>query len=269
MKNEFIPTTYSELNEVLQELVSSVQGILEQNFLGAYLQGSFALGDYDRHSDVDFVIATESELSEEQIQPLHAMHARIFELDSPWAQHLDGSYFPKDILRHPPEPGKKLWYLDNGSCELVKSIHCNTLVVRWVVREHGVTLAGPSPKKLIDTVPIEKLHEEIREVISEWGEEILSNPDRFNNRFYQSFIVLSYCRMLQDLHSGSIGSKRTGAEWAKIHLDPSWRGLIERTWAARPNPEMTIHQPADAEDFERTLEFVRYVIEVSKEDMPA
>jgi hypothetical protein len=263
--NDNYPTAYPELNDVLQELVYSVQGLLEENFLGAYLQGSFAVGDYDRHSDVDFVIVTESELPDNHILPLQVMHARIFDLDSPWAQHPDGSYFPKEVLRFPPRPGKELWYLDNGSSELVKSTHCNTLVVRWVVREHGVTLTGPSPKTLVDPVPVDELHEEIREVISEWGEEILSNPERFKNRFYQSFIVLSYCRMGHNLRTGSIGSKRTGSEWAKMHLDPSWRGLIDRTWDARPNPEVTSRQPADKEDFERTLAFVRYAIELSKE----
>jgi len=267
MMNDFTPSTYPELNDVLQELISSLKAILEEEFLGAYLQGSFALGDYDRHSDVDFVIVTESELTDNHVLPLQVMHAHIFKLDSSWTQHLDGSYFPKGALRNPPEPGKKLWYLDNGSSELVKSTHCNTLVVRWVVREHGVTLAGPSPKTLVDPVPVDKLHEEILEVISEWGEEILRNPERFNNRFYQSFIVLSYCRMLHDLQTGSIGSKRTGAEWAKTHLDPSWRGLIDRTWDARPNPEVTSRQPADKQDFERTLEFVRNAIEKSKKEM--
>jgi len=43
--------------------------------------------------------------------------------------------------------------------------------------------------------------------------------------------------------------------------------LIDRTWDARPNPEVTSRQPADKQDFERTLEFVRYVIELGNEDM--
>jgi len=265
--NNIYPTAYPDLNDILEEIVASLQAILEDYFLGAYLQGSFALGDYDRHSDVDFIIVTESELTDNHVLQLQVMHAHIFDLDSFWAQHLEGSYFPKNVLRYAPEPEKKLWYLDNGSSELVKSIHCNTLVVRWVVREHGITLAGPAPKTLVDPVPNDKLHEEIREVISEWGEEILNNPDRFNNRFYQSFIVLSYCRMQHDLQTGSTGSKRTAAEWAKIHMDPSWRDLIDRTWDARPIPEASSRQPADKQDFERTLEFVRYVIDLSKREM--
>jgi hypothetical protein len=259
--NEFLPTTYPDLNTILGELVYNLRGILKKNYLGAYLQGSFAVGDYDASSDVDFIIVTEDDLSSKQIQLLQVMHARIFRMESPWAQHLEGSYFPKEILRYPPQHGKQLWYLDNGSQELIKSSHCNTMVVRWVVREHGVTLTGPPPGSLIDPVSIADLRKEIREVITEWGAMILNEPGRFNNWFYQSFIVLSFCRMLHDLQAGSIGSKRTGAEWAKANLDPAWRGLIDRTWAARPNPEITIRQPANQEDFERTLEFVRFAID--------
>lgn len=39
------PTPFAGLNAVLDKLVTSVQAILGDNFLGAYLQGSFALGD--------------------------------------------------------------------------------------------------------------------------------------------------------------------------------------------------------------------------------
>jgi hypothetical protein len=43
--------------------------------------------------------------------------------------------------------------------------------------------------------------------------------------------------------------------------------LIDRTWDARPKPEVTSRQPADKQDFERTLEFVRYAIEESRKEM--
>jgi hypothetical protein len=47
------PTPYPDLNAVLQELVSTVQRALGSNFAAACLQGSFAVGDFDQHSDVD------------------------------------------------------------------------------------------------------------------------------------------------------------------------------------------------------------------------
>jgi hypothetical protein len=132
-----------------------------------------------------------------------------------------------------------------------------------VVRERGVVLAGPSPVELVDPIPAGLLRREILETIGDWGREILTEPERFDNRFYQSFIVLSYCRMLHDLHNGCIQSKRAGAEWAKVVLDSSWSGLIDRAWGGRPNPSLAVRQPADPADFEKTLAFVRYAIDAS------
>ena len=258
-----LPTPYPELNAVLQELTGSIQANLGDNFVAACLQGSFAVGDFDRHSDVDFIVAIERELSEDQIQALEAMHARIFQLENAWAQHLEGSYFPKNVLKDYTQRGKPLWYLDHGSQSLVRSAHCNTVVVRWVVREQGVLLAGQEPASLVDPIPVAVLRQEIRQTMREWGQEILDEPERYNNRFYQTFIVLSYCRMLHDLHTGYPGSKRAGAEWAKSVLDPPWAGLIDRAWAGRPNPALSVRQPADPEDFRRTLKLVQVILELA------
>ena len=258
------PTPYPDLNAVLREWVESVRAILGDTFVAACLQGSFAVGDFDRHSDVDWVIAVEEELSGDQVLALQAMHERLYGHDCPWAQHLEGSYFPRDVLRDYSQRGRQLWYLDNGARSLVRSEHCNSVVVRWTVREHGVALAGPDPATLVDPIPVEALRQEILETIHDWGRQILSNPEQYNNRFYQSFIVLSYCRMLHSLHTGGTGSKRAGAEWAKANLDPSWIGLIDRTWDGRPNPAVSVRQPADAVDFRSTLEFIRYSMQLSQ-----
>jgi hypothetical protein len=127
-----------------------------------------------------------------------------------------------------------------------------------VVREHGVALAGPAPALLVDPIPVETLRKEILATLHEWGQEILDNPDAFNNRFYQGFIVLSYCRMLHDYSRGFPGSKLAGAEWAKANLDPCWAGLIDRAWNGRPDPAVSSRQRADPKDFKETLEFVQY-----------
>jgi predicted nucleotidyltransferase len=259
-----LPTPYPELNQVLAELLSRIQQILGDDFVGAYLQGSFAVGDFDRHSDVDFIVATKDELTSGQVDALQAMHGRVYRLESEWAKHLEGSYFPREVLKNLSKRGLPLWYLDHGARSLIRSDHCNTLLVRWVVREKGVALSGPPPGTLVDPVPTELLRQEIVETITHWGREILADPARYNNRFYQSFIVLSYCRMLHDLSRGYPGSKREGAEWAKTALDPTWRDLIDRAWDGRPDPARKVKQPADPKDFARTLEFVAYVMNESQ-----
>jgi predicted nucleotidyltransferase len=258
-KNGIHPTEYPQLNQVLEYFVVNLKETLNEKLVGAYLQGSYAAGDYDPHSDVDFVVVVEEELSADQVDHLQAMHRRIFKFDSPWAQSLDGSYIPRHILRRQDMPDEELWYLDNGHSSMVMSTHCNTLVVRWVLREHGVTLAGPAPETLLDPDDVEMLRKEIFEVITRWGEEILQNPERYNNRFYQSFIVLSFCRMLYSLHTGRVESKPAGAAFAKANLDPRWNGLIDRTWTGRHNPSRSVRQPANPVDFEATLDFIRFV----------
>lgn len=49
------PTQFPELNELLQGWVGAISEILDDNFVGAYLVGSFALGDADIRSDCDFL----------------------------------------------------------------------------------------------------------------------------------------------------------------------------------------------------------------------
>jgi hypothetical protein len=260
-----LPTPYPDLNAVLRELVAGVRAAVGDTFVAACLQGSFAVGDFDRHSDVDFIVAVAQELSDDHVQALQVMHERLYRLDCEWAQHLEGSYVPVHILRHCDQRGRLLWYLDHGSRSLIQSEHCNTAVVRQVVRQHGVVLAGPNPATLVDPVPVEVLRQEIMQTLSGWGRQILTDPEHFNNRFYQTFIVLNYCRMLHDLRAGTLGSKRAGAEWAKAALHPSWSGLIDRAWDGRPDPAVSARQPADPEDYKRTLEFIQYIIQEGRQ----
>lgn len=262
------PTPYSDLNAVLRELVSSVQRALGATFVGAYLQGSFAVGDFDAHSDVDFIIAIRDELSDAQVADVRAIHPRVYDLGSEWAKHLEGSYFPLAVLRHPEQRGTALWYLDHGSQSLVRSDHCNTILVRYVVREMGVTLAGPSPETLVDPISVDALREETRATIRDWGREILNRPEVYANRFYQGYLVLSYARMLHDLTVGQPGSKRAGAEWAKATFGPAWADLIDRSWGGRPNPAVSVREPADPADYARTLEFVRLIMRETERDVP-
>ena len=255
------PTPFPDLNATLSEWLSAVQATLGDNLLGAYLQGSFAVGDFDGDSDVDFLTAMRTELSTAELAEMQAVHARIYDLPSPWAQHLEGSYFPEDALRRCDPSGVQPWYLDNTSKVLIRSHHDNTLVVRWITRERGIILAGPDPKTLIDPVPADDLRREVlrtMRTVRGWAEETFDGRSSISNRWAQPFVVLSYCRMLHTLHTGAVGSKLAGARWAKGALDDRWAGLIDRAWNERPNPSLKVGQPADPDDLKRTFDFIEY-----------
>jgi RimJ/RimL family protein N-acetyltransferase len=260
------PTLYPELNGVLDELVTSVRAILGEDFCGAYLQGSFALGDADEYSDVDFIVATHDEVSDSQLAALQAMHSRLYALESPWAQHLEGSYVPKAYLRHVDAARAPYWYLDNGASELVRDNHCNTALVRWSLREHGVVLAGPEPSSLIDPVSPAELEDDVRWAMREWADWL---PHNELSRRAQSFLVLTVCRMLHTVEFGRVSTKREAGEWALAALDSRWSSLIQAALDDRPDPWTKVHESAAREAVDRTLAFFAFAMKETAPDRPA
>lgn len=252
------PTPFPELNAVLNSFVAGVQKALGANFVAAFLQGSFAVGDFDRHSDVDFLVVTEEDISDAHVQALQTLHAAIFALDSEWARHLEGSYFAGNVLNRPESVGRDaLWYLDNTHSSLTRSLHDNAWVVRWVTREYGIVLAGPEPKTLLAPIDETALRDEVRQAMRDWGAQLAASPEQMNNQWCWPFAVLSFCRMRQTLETGTIESKLAGARWGQQHLDARWTGLIQRAWELRPNPSEKVRLPADSGDVEQTQDFIR------------
>lgn len=258
-----MPTSDQALNTVLHELVTGLRALLGQNFLAVYLQGSFGVGDWDIHSDVDFLVAVEEDFADGQVLGLEALHRRIYDLDSEWAKHLEGSYFPRAVLKRLEAGCGPLLYLDNGSHDLIRSQHDNTQVVRWVTREHGIALAGPLATGLIDPVSADDLRAEVASVMRDWAEEIFAGRYSQDNRWAQPFTVLSYCRMLHTLACGRVESKPAGVAWAQASLEPRWHDLIRRAWADRPYPTEKVRLRADAEDVAATVDFIRSVLPIS------
>lgn len=252
-------TQYADLDAVLARFVEGVTGVLGPNFVGAYLVGSFALGDADEHSDVDFLVFTESELTHDELAGLQALHASLGHLDAGWARHLEGSYVTRDRFRTLDPARAPFPFLDNGARELVPDNHCNSAVMRRVVREHGVTLAGPDPKSLVEPVAADDLRREAAETMrryADWAHGLAGM-----SAWTQPYLVLTCCRVLATLVLGEVISKRAAAEWATGALDPAWRDLVERAQADRPDPWGRVHRPADPALAERTIAFVDYALE--------
>ena len=252
-----IPTPYPDLNALLEEFVNQARASLGGELIGLYLVGSFALGGFDHDSDVDFLCVTRDELTSVKQASIRAMHGRLYDLETPFAQHFEGSYISAERLRRGAD-GSALFYLDNTARALIWSDHCNKLVVRWTLHQHGIALHGPAANTLLEPVDSEALRQETRQTLRSWLEEILAKPQLVDNRWYQAYAVVTRCRMLYTLREGVVASKPAAVRWALEHLDSSWAGLIERSWRDRPNPSLTSKLPADPEDARQTLEFVKY-----------
>ena len=262
------PTSYPEVNVVLQELLTSVQFILGNHFIGMYLYGSLATGDFDRESDVDYVVVTDDALHDDLVSALQDMHTRIATLDSWCATQLEGSYVPQGALRQYDPVHELHLHIDRGKGEQLKKMQLdNALLSRawwggWVLlreslREKGITLAGPAPQTFIEPVSPDELRQAALAVLQGWTAQILNDPVEIDSRGYQSYTVLTLCRILYTLQHGSVASKPVAARWAQETLDQRWVPLIERAWIGRQNAGLK----AEPYDVNETLEFIRYTLE--------
>jgi predicted nucleotidyltransferase len=255
------PTDFSELNELLDVFVLAVGNALFDNLVGVYLQGSFAVGGADVHSDVDFIVITHAEVDPAEQERLQAMHARLFELPTAWAQHLEGSYVSADRIRVVDPTRVPLLYLDNGAKTLEWDNHCNTGVVRWTLREHGVALAGPPAASLVDLVTPAQLAGDVQVAMFEGAAWAYTADGRFPSGmsgFKQQFLVQFYCRALHTLLVGTVTTKAQASAWACDALEPSWRPLIDRAVHDRPDPWQRVHRGAGEHLALETLAFVDY-----------
>jgi hypothetical protein len=256
--NTTYPTPYPEVNTLLQELLESVQAILGSHFVGLYLDGSLSSGDFDQDSDVDFVVVTDDEISGDLFSALQAMHERIATIDSWCATQLEGSYISQRALRR-YDPAHTLHpNIERGRGERLKMIHHDEArdIHRHVLRERGITLAGPAPRALIDPVSPTRLRQAMLTLLPGWAAQILREPAQIKYRGYQSYTVLSLCRVLYTLQYGTVVSKPVAARWAQATLSEHWVPLIERAWAGRHDPG----SEASSEDVSETLEFIRYAM---------
>src|SRR3954447_18682282 len=97
------PTPYPDLNNLLDVLLQNVQTILGSHFVGMYLEGSLASDAFDQASDIDFIVVTQQDITEDLFLALQAMHDRIALLDARWGFELEGSYVGEQAFRRKDE----------------------------------------------------------------------------------------------------------------------------------------------------------------------
>ena len=248
--------TPPEVAELLDALTDGLGEIMGDQLVGAYLFGSATTDDFDRESDVDVVVVTADEISDEAFAALKAMHARIAAIDSWCATQLEVSYIPRRAIRR-YDPSDALHpRLDRGTGEALRLMQhgADWVVQRHLIRERGVALVGSPASTFIDAISPDDMRRAMRELWQQWLAPLVENPPHVRTRGYQSFIVLSVCRILYTLEHGDVLSKRAAASWGEQTLDARWAPLIRGAWTGRQN-----HAAAPLpEDLNETWRFIRY-----------
>ena len=246
------PTPYPDVNAVAHDLLTSLRAILGAQLAGMYLVGSLALGDFDpQESDLDLVIVTAGALSDETVAALRDLHQRFDHSASAWAARLDAAYIPQEVLREVSPSAARypvlawpellgLGHLESGS---------GWPIWRDTLREHGIVVSGPDPRSLLDPVPPDELRRASAAKVADWHARANGDPGwvaELRVRREHTYVVVTLCRLLYTLDTGSVASKPVAARWAARTRASRWSELIGRaTTEPRTNtadvPEDAVH----------------------------
>ena len=194
---------YPDVNEILNLLLSFVKEILGSQFVGMYLYGSLATGDFNPEtSDIDFLVVTSDLLPDKTISELEAMHNRTWATNLKRAGKLEGAYVPKELIRHHEPNGEPCPIINEGKFYM-DSLGSDWIIQRHVVREYGVVVEGPDPKTLIDFVTPDDIRGAVLGVLREWWFPMLDDSSwlREHKIGDHAFAVITMCRVLHALEN--------------------------------------------------------------------
>ena len=258
------PTAWPAVDQAVERLLAGAGEALAGDLVGLYLNGSLGLGDFDpASSDVDVLVATARPVPAPAVERLRRLH-RALHAEGGWAARLETVYLPPATLRRFDPHDRRRYPVAASDRAFALGRQGPTWVLdRWVTREHGLVVAGPDPRELIDPVGPDQLRAAVRATLAcHWtldGQDVAW----LRPRNYQAFAVLSMCRNLYALEHGVLVSKPVAAAWARRRLRPPWPALVDRALAWRPDPQVDDRQLPD------TLRFVAHGLELAATAGPA
>ena len=181
------------------------------------------------------------------------MHEQTWETSLKRAGKLEGAYVPLELIRRHDPDGMPCPTVNEGTF-YIAPLGSDWIIQRHVVREQGVVVEGPDPKTLIDPVSPHEIRGAVQGILREWWFPMLEDPSwlREHDSAYHAFAVITMCRVLHALQTGTIVSKPKAIQWARDRLAPPWRELIDRAVAASRHESQ-----ADFPD--EALEFIRFI----------
>ena len=217
----------AEIGDLLTLWSGSVQASLDDNLVGVYLTGSLTYADFvEARSDIDLAAVVKHALSQAEIEGIRRAHITVEKKYSRWAQRIECSYIPVELLASvlPPEMPRPWW----GFGVLYEAAPYGN---EWIINQYflwkcGIALIGPEFKDLVDSIHIVDVQKACaRDLFQEWVPKI-TNLQWLENAHHQSYLVLNLCRILYTVLCGEVGSKSEASTWVK-HTFPQWKDLIE------------------------------------------
>jgi predicted nucleotidyltransferase len=226
-----IVTPYPDANALITLLNEWIKTILKDKFVGMYLFGSLAVGDFDPDSsDIDFLIVTTEEIHRDVLVHLQTMHIEIYRAHSSrLAREIEASYIPKDALWEYDITNRDHPHIDRGGDQLQIEPHdMDWIVQRYSLREYGIVVEGPPIESLIATISLTELRQALWDLVDYWWLPMCDVPTSLEDEAYRTYAIFTMCRLLYTTQHGQVVSKIKAGHWAVETLDTRWESLVQR-----------------------------------------
>ena len=245
-------TQYSDVNDVLDILLTRITSILGDKLVGLYLEGSLVLGDFEPSiSDIDLLAALSSNVDDTEFEALKEMHDALVTEYKEWYDRIEVCYITIDALKTVKSQTSTIVNISPG-----EPIHRTESSKEWIMnwyltRERSIPLFGPSPKDIIEPISKEEFIQSVKDHAKAWGEWVKN----MRNPYAQSYAILSISRAFYACRNGDQVSKKQAALWAKKQL-PEWSDVIHNALIWRQGGK---YNPPDDVTHPKTVQFVNYV----------
>jgi hypothetical protein len=144
-------TPYKEVDKLLFDFAQGVDRILERNLIGMYLSGSLSYEGFNpMRSDIDLVTISKHPSSSKEIELIKGLHKEIESNHQVWAERLECSYLPIDMLENIYPPKAPRPYYNNKTFYEEASYGNEWIINNYLLYEHAVPLIGPPFKELTE-----------------------------------------------------------------------------------------------------------------------
>src|SRR4029079_15348505 len=121
-------------------------------------------------SDIDLLVATSSDIDDEEVSNLQRMHHNFVDEHKRWDDRIEIAYLSVAALQTFKSRTSKIAIISPGEPFHIKEAGKDWLINWYMVQEKGVTPFGPDPKTLIEAISKEEFIRAVQEQVKDWGD---------------------------------------------------------------------------------------------------
>jgi hypothetical protein len=209
----------------IEELVSKLKLVLNNNLVGIYLHGSIPMNCFNSESsDIDILVLTKNSLTETQRTNLVSDYNSV---KNNCPNKIELNVITSKVLNPFIHPTPCELYLTGGEDSVLTTKEDVGIASSIVVtKRYGVCLYGQEIERALPNVPRRYYLDSIARD-SEWSyRNVMRGPDE-GECSVPTYSVLNFCRVLAAIQNDLVLSKINGAEWGLENLPKEYKPIIK------------------------------------------